>query len=129
MIHKKCKGKLVIDCTEMYKLRSPAIKVTDQGLFPGVIQIDSSKVKSSAKLICSECNKTFSNKEEYMDIVEVCGVCKHEFPPDKIRYISGLFFVCDTCINSNEDNQLLKYFGNMLKGKEFPTLLTILMKK
>lgn len=139
MIHKNCGGSLVIDCSSMYVIRSPSIKITSKGLQPGVIQIDSSKIKSSAKLMCSTCHATFSNKEEYMEgVQEICSICHEKRDASEIKFADNTGFVCIHCIKKLSDSKfdiktskdkLLLLYGEILSKVDSPTLLTILMKK
>lgn len=133
MYHKKCTGKIEIDCTSMFVLRSPSIRVDSTGIFPGPIQIDSAKIKSSAKLVCHNCQETFTTKDEYEEgIVETCAICRDKYPPSQIRVVDGLSYVCQNCIDSkssSKENKIAMYFGELIRNKDYPTLLTILMKK
>lgn len=139
MIHKKCGGKLVLDCTSLYLIQSPSVKISSRGIFPGIIQIDSNKVKSTAKLICSKCQEVFSSKDEYEDgILEPCSICGNSYPPSEIKVTDCLSNVCVHCIelanssklSSNKiKDKMLMLYGEILNKADSPTLLTILMKK
>lgn len=139
MIHKKCTGKLVLDCTSMYLIQSPSIKITVNGVFPGVVQIDSNKAKGNARLICSKCGDTFSTKNEFEDeVLETCGLCGKNYPPSEIKindYFTGLCIHCISKINSSKldvseiKDRMLYMYGEILNKIDSPTLLTILMKK
>lgn len=137
MIHKKCGGKLVLDCTSFYNIQSPSIKITNKGLMPGVVEITLNKIKSNPRLICSRCYNDFSSKEEYEnEITETCVICRKEFSPSKIKIISNSVFVCFDCckkassksIDEGED-KLFYVFGEYLSKAEGSILLDVLIKK
>jgi hypothetical protein len=136
MIHKKCGGSIDIDCSSLYLIRSAGLKITSRGILPGVIQIDSAKNKSTSRLVCSRCDYIFSNKDDYQnEIVDKCIFCQEHHSSEGLRVVDGLGVICVDCIaniNSGKvtaKDKLLLYYGDIIKGKEFPTLLTILMKK
>lgn len=139
MIHKKCGGKLVLDCTSLYLIQSPSIKITTKGILPGPVQIDSNKNRSGVKLLCSQCQEEFSKKEEYEDgILETCSICRKDYPPSEIQvtdYITGICIHCISKANSSKldstkiADKMLALYGEVLKKGDNPTLLTILMKK
>lgn len=136
LTHKKCGGAIEIDCNSLYLIRSAGLKITARGILPGIIQIDSAKIKSSVKLICSQCHDVFSTKEDYQNEVEdKCIFCQTNHSTDKLHIVDGLGMVCDDCISNinsgklTAKDKLLLYYGDIIKGKEFPALLTILMKK
>jgi hypothetical protein len=139
MIHKKCGGRLLLDCTSMYLIQSPSIKITTKGILPGVIQIDSNKSKGCAKLLCSECQKEFSDKESFEnEILETCSLCRKDYPPSETKIIEYVGTVCVHCINransakldlDNIKDKMLSLYGQVLSKGDNPTLLTILMKK
>lgn len=136
LTHKKCGGSIEIDCSSLYLIRSAGLKITTRGIFPGVIQIDSARNKSTTKLICSHCHNIFSTKEDYQnEIVERCIFCQESHSTEELKVVDGLGMVCTDCISNinagkvTAKEKLLLYYGDIIKGKDFPTLLTILMKK
>jgi hypothetical protein len=136
MNHKKCGGTIEVDCSSLYLIRSAGLKITTRGILPGVIQIDAAKTKSTTKLTCSQCHEVFSTKDDYQnEIVDKCIFCQTNHSTDELKVIDGLGMVCIECISNinlgkiTAKNKLLLYYGDIIKGKEFPTLLTILMKK
>jgi hypothetical protein len=136
MIHKKCGGTIEIDCSSLYLIRSAGLRVTTRGILPGVIQIDSTKNKSTTKLVCSQCHEILFSKDDYQnEIVDKCIFCQENHSTDELKVIDGLGMVCIKCISNinsgkmTAKDKLLLYYGDIIKGKEFPTLLTILMKK
>ena len=139
MIHKKCSGKIVLDCTSMYLIQSPSINIYTRVISPGVVQIDSNKTKGCAKLICSTCQESFSNKNEFEEgILDSCSICGNNYPPSELQVTEYASVICIHCIEKAktskfEDNKIqdkmLYLYGEILKKGDNPTLLTILMKK
>lgn len=139
MIHRKCNGKLVLDCSSMYLIQSPSIKITTKGIVPGVIQIDSNKAKGCIRLVCSTCQTEFNDKNSFEEgILETCFVCRKDYPPSEIRvtdYINAICVHCIDKINSSKldpnavKDKMLALYGEILNKGDNPTLLTILMKK
>lgn len=138
MNHKNCGGSIVIDCSNRYVLRSPSVKITSNGVFPGVLQIDAIGGKTSNRFMCAKCNAIFSTKEEFEEeLVDTCFLCHEEHSVSKLFFVEGISYICDSCkkkVDNPEkyasmNDKTLMYFGQYLKNKTYPTLLTILMKK
>lgn len=139
MIHKKCKGNIVLDCSSIYIINSPSMTINTKGITPGPIQIDYAKKKEPTKLMCIKCGSSFGTKEEFEEeILDSCSICGEECPPSQIRVTDYVNKICDTCIERGKSNKLnpdvlkdkmLMLYGQMLSKGDNPTLLTILMKK
>lgn len=140
MIHKKCGGNIVMDCSSMYKIQSPSIQITTRGIQPGMVQIDTLNKRETPKLMCSSCGDVFQTKEEFeSEILETCNICEHEKPPSKIMVNDYVYKICNECIDrANNPEKLnpklskdrtLSLYGQVLKKVENVSLLTILMKK
>lgn len=141
MIHKKCGGKILLDCTSMYSIQSPSIRITPNGILPGVIQIDLNKEGKGSRYVCSTCGEILFGKEQYeKEIVEICCLCGEQHCPSEIRindYISGICINCISKATSNDKelnpsknkDKLYIMYGELLKKQDSPTLLTVLLKK
>lgn len=138
MFHKNCNGKIVLDLSSVYVLRSPSIEITPKGIFPGMIQIESTDKKANASLQCT-CGTIFSDKDDFEEfLTEACIICHDIFPPSKIRVTDYITHICDDCISgrnsgkvspNSSGGRLLAAYGQILNKIEAPTLLTILLKK
>ena len=140
MIHKKCGGQIVMDCSSMYKIQSPSIVITTKGIQPGMIQIDTNNKRETPKLMCSSCGDIFQSKDEFeSEILETCNICEQEKPPSEIMVNEYIYKICKTCIDkaSNPEklnlslskDRTLSLYGQILKKADNMSLLTILMKK
>lgn len=137
MIHKNCSGNVVVDLSSLYTLRSPSISISTRGLAHGMVQIESSKNKKPAVLLCEKCDQAFTNKEEFESgILEKCEVCQELYPPGELRVTDYIPLICEDCIkdktrtpdDTSNGRYISLYMGVITKG-DHPTLLTILMKK
>jgi hypothetical protein len=140
MIHNKCGGAIVMDCSSMYKIQSPSIVITTRGIQPGMVQIDALNKRETPTLMCSSCGDIFQSKDEFeSEILETCSICEHEKSPSEIIITEYVYKICKDCIdraNSPEKlnskiskDRTLSLYGQVLKKVESISLLTILMKK
>lgn len=139
MIHKNCGGNIVMDLSGMYLINSPGLNITTKGIFPGMLQVDTSPEKRHIKLLCSKCGDSFSTKEEFESgIVDVCDICGKERSPSEIRITDYIPKICDNCIDNENSAKLTEnsiqkrifsLYGEVLHKIESSTLLTILLKK
>lgn len=137
MNHKGCGSKLVLDCSAMYSINSPSIKITNRGLLPGVIQIDEIK-GGKIVLYCPTCHTSFSNKSDYEKGIEItCNICSESRSIGEIKISDTLndIFVCTTCINKimegkqTPKDKILSLYGNLIKKTTFKSLLDIILNK
>lgn len=140
MIHKKCGGNIVMDCSSLYKIQSPSVVITTKGISPGMVQIDIANKRESSKLMCSSCGQIFQTKEEFdTEILETCIICEHEKSPSEIMINDYVNKICKECIDraNNPDklntrlskDRTLSLYGQAIRKVENISLLTILMKK
>jgi hypothetical protein len=136
MNHKKCGGQIVLDLSGSFVINSPSLNITTKGISPGMIQIDASSQKKRPVLICKICEEKFSTQDEFEEgILEICGVCGHEYPPSEIRVTDFISRICNNCMkddgkkSDSSQKRILFLYGEVIRKVENPTLLTILMKK
>lgn len=138
MNHKGCGGPIQLKLDGMFTIKSPSINITPTGITPGMIEITSSGKRISNIFMCAECREEFTTKAEIEDnITCTCVVCQGEFKPSEIKVTPYIPFICSSCItNDNTKNvtsggsRLLSLYQMALKSSsDFPTLLTVLLKK
>ncbi len=140
MKHIKCGGTIVLDLSNQYWLRSPAMIITSKSITPGMIQLESNPKGSGFKFVCQKCNTTFSTKEEMLEeIVENCGTCGRENLVNQIFVSDHVSRVCQKCVDDVTNNKridtstttgrILATLGSAIISADMPTLLTIMLKK
>lgn len=140
MIHKKCGGSIVIDCSSLYKIQSPSIQITTKGIQPGMVEIRTVNKKETPKFMCSTCEEVFQSKDEFeSEILEICSICESEKSPSEIMVNSYIYKICTECLDKAKNpeklnsrlskDRTLQLYGEILRKVESISLLTILMKK
>lgn len=142
MRHIKCGGTIVLDCTSIFLLQSPAMVINSKGISPGMIEVVVNNKNGGFKYICQECDKVFSSKEEIEEqITETCSTCGDEHSPSHIRISDHVSRICNFCIEkvrngkiqkldlSSINGRMLATLGSAIVSGDMPTLLTLMLKK
>jgi hypothetical protein len=139
MNHKKCGGNIVVDTSSMFVIRSRGIKICQDGIKPGIIQIDYANKPGISALACSKCNRVFNTEREIEnEVEEVCLICEKAYPPSQIEIISNSnnIPVCIHCTkemkNPNTNmtptkTRMINLYGSIYKSSLVKNLLQLIM--
>ena len=94
----KCGGFLHVDISRMFSLRSPSVTLTKEGIFIGVVELQTvSGRQGEYELTCEKCSISIPKKHFEEAVGVSCMVCRKTKGTNEVFHSTQIAAVCKEC--------------------------------
>lgn len=134
MIHKGCGGKIFLDFSDVFVVRTRSVGLSPRGISIGVLEISDNVSNGSLKLSCGKCN-TCVKMDDVENIIMQCPYCRKKKSISEIICANQFPVICTDCqkvfTGKSEPTKSMQEIASYFKTEEItgPTVEKLLQDK